>query len=359
MQDAFQKVEEEFFRLRGLFSVGRITAQEYDEALRHLQVHDAEGRVWMLGANSGRWYYTNSPQWVKGDPTHDPDAAAEQVIFSDRPDILQTDANHLLPESQPSPQTEEQEPEASGSARRLALGFFGIGLAFLLVAFGLFILLAPDNNLFSGARTEPTPTRIVPRVAADLTQNSDAGLPSIAATHTPTRAGANFGTPVPVTATPGLVIEPTSTEPALTVIPSITPDANPNSDAALEPRAALPPAVYVTNIRVAPNPPGRGNQVTFTASFYNTNRASVGMNWRIILMDPNRQGNNKDYGESPFAGITVPPGRTDFSITFVPVSGDGPCQTLQVAAARRHDDNSRDYLAATTGGRFTTAFTFC
>lgn len=358
MQDAFHQVEQEFFRLRGQFAVGRISAKEYDEALRHLQVRDAEGRVWMLGANSGRWYYTTSPQWVEGEPIHDPNAAAEQVVFSNRPSILQGDKDAQGPESDPMPQSGfplEDDPESSGSTRRLALVFFGIGIAFLLLALAFFILFAPNNNLFAGAATEPTPTRIVPRVAADVSQNNGAAQPT--ATRTPTRASASFGTPLPVTVTPGLVIEPTSTEPALTVIPTITPNANPNTLS--EPRVTLPPAVYITNIRVSPNPPGRNNTVTFTASFYNTNRESVGMNWRIILFNPNRQGNNKDYGESPFSGITVPPGRTDFSITFVPVTEGGACITLQALAARRRDDNSRDYLASTSGGPYSTNFTFC
>lgn len=358
MQDAFTRVEEEFFRLRGQFAVGRISAQEYDEALRHLQVRDAEGRVWMLGANSGRWYYTTSPQWIEGEPVHDPNAKVEQVVFSDRPSILQDPDNTPLPES--GPQTSADEPsedetESPGSTHRLALVFFAIGIIFLLIALAFFILFVPNNNLFAGAGPDTLPTRIVPPVSTEVAQYSMAEQSIAAATRTPTRAGAVMGTPIPFTATPGLVIEPTSTEAALTVIPTITPDLNPSANSG--PRVNLPPAVYITNIRVSPNPPGRGRPVTFTASFYNTNSDSVGMNWRIILLDPNRQGNNKDYGESPFTGITVPPGRTDFSITYMPVTG--PCTTLQVLAARRRDDNSRDYLSATTGGRFATLINFC
>ena len=63
-------------------------------------------------------------------------------------------------------------------------------------------------------------------------------------------------------------------------------DDNPDSDdnQSGEPRIdSLPPAVYITNIRVAPNPPPKRSPITFTASFYNTNRESVGMNWRIIF----------------------------------------------------------------------------
>jgi hypothetical protein len=374
MQDAFQQVEQEFFRLRGQFAVGRITPEEYDEALRHLQVRDAEGRVWMLGANSGRWYYSTSPQWVESEPIRDSQAAAEQVVFSNRPSVLEENQDTPPPVSEPIPQPDELvEEEAPGSTRRLALVFFGIGIAFLLVAFAFFILFAPNNNLFAGAVAEPTRTRIVPRSATRVAQNSDADLPTATATRTPTVATSSFGAAIPVTftPTPGLVIEPTSTEPALTVIPTVTPNANPGSNpnpnnpnedpnAPADPRIdALPPAVYITNIRVAPNPPPKRGPATFTASFYNTNRESVGMNWRIILLNPNRQGNNKDYGESPHAGITVPPGRTDFSITYVPVSEGAGCITLQAFAARRRDDGSRDFLLAPGGGRFNTSFTFC
>lgn len=355
MQDAFKEIEEQFLRLRGQFAVGLITAEEFDAALQELQVEDAEGRVWMIGANTGRWYYTKNPEWVEGDPVHpaaEPDepASVRNAIFTNEGSAMSDDA--ASPEAR-GPVHEislTEEPTDARSSRKAALVFLAIGVALLAVA-ALFIgVLNADNPLFASEGAS-LPTRIAPRIA-----ESDAFIPPTP-TPFPTRQAHVIATTVPVTATPALVIEPTSTAPVLTVIPTITPNRSPNKRAPSN--SSLPPAVYVTNLRVSPNPPRRAEQVTFTASFWNTNRESVGMNWRIILLDPNRQGRNKDYGESPFAGITVPPGRTEYSITFTPVNSGGPCTMLQAIPARRQDDNSRIFLMGTSGSPFSGFFTFC
>jgi hypothetical protein len=359
MQDQFDQAEQEFFRLRGLFAVGRLSAEEFDEALKHLQVRDEEGRVWMLGANTGRWYYSTLPEWVEGEPVHFSDHAGDMVIANEAiGEESPQDSSPQLVTSPPQDWDGEDEEETAGTRRRLALAFVGIALLFLMIAGVLFSVLNADNLLLASAEMAltPTPTRIAPR-AADALPTLAPQAPT--ATLAPTQVAAVAGTPIPVTVTPGLFIEPTSTEPALSVIPTIT--RNPrttleaDSDSASEAPSNrnLPPAVYVTNVRVSPNPPSRSGAVTFTASFWNTNRDGVGMNWRVVL----RSG-NQDFGESPFTGITIPPGRTDFSVTYAPLN-PGPCVPLQVYAVRRRDDNSREYLNGTNQGPFAKTFTFC
>jgi hypothetical protein len=232
----------------------------------------------------------------------------------------------------------------------------------------LFSLLNADTLLIASAEMglTPTATRIAPRAAEELPLPApptlSTGVPRTP-TLSPTQLAAAFATPVPDMITPVLVIEPTSTEPALTVIPTITPrpratgqagQAELEQELTEEPNnRTLPPAVYVTNIRTAPNPPPRSGPVTFTASFWNTNREGVGMNWRIVL-----RAGGQEWGESPYVGITIPPGRTDFSITYVPLN-PGPCVPLQVYAVRRNDDNSREYLNGTNQGAFARNIMFC
>ncbi len=356
MQDQFDQAEQEFFRLRGLFAVGRISAAEFDEALQHLQVTDEEGRVWMLGANTGRWYYTNSPQWVEGDPDNSSNDAGDVVISNERAGEPGYQAQDQPPQTLPD-LSEDDEAETADTRRRLALAFLGIALAFLAIAAILFGLLNSEGLALVSADTLPTatPTRIAPRAEMQPT------FAALVPTAGPTRTPVSYTTPVPITVAPGApVLEPTSTESALEVIPTITPNprtTNSASESELEPEPPtnrnLPPAVYVTNIRVSPNPPTRTGAVTFTTSFWNTNREGVGMNWRIVL----RSG-NQDFGESPFTGITIPPGRTDFSVTYAPLP-EGACVPLQVYAVRRRDDNSREYLYGTDQGPFSRTFTFC
>ncbi len=58
--DQFKRVEDEYFRLKGLLAAGRITPEQFEVALKELPFQDAEGRYWMIGADSGNgstfWY---------------------------------------------------------------------------------------------------------------------------------------------------------------------------------------------------------------------------------------------------------------------------------------------------------------
>lgn len=359
MQEQFRQVQEEYMRLREQFAAGFISAEEFDAALHNLQVEDGEGRVWMLGANTGRWYYATSPRWVEADPIDsangDTDVVQNAVFANETTTLL---ANGARLDSSRKFLFAHTEPDGwrnSSLVQTLGFGILGMVVALLLAAILFLTVFTPERALFAGADPNPTATRIVPRAAVVEIPATNTPTPPTA---TSTRRIETFRTPLPATATPALVIGRTSSDPVLTLIPSITPNLNPGRGRTAESNSSLPPAVYVTNIRVFPNPPPKRFPVTFTASFWNTNRESVPMNWRIILQDPNR-GGNRDYGESPFAGITVPPGRTEYSITFSPVNSRGPCVSLQVLAARRRDDNSRVFLLSTSGGPYAGYFTFC
>ena len=64
----FQQVEAEYYRLRGQLAGGRLTQQQFDAALRQLTIHDAQGRYWMVGAESGNWYVHDGSNWVEALP---------------------------------------------------------------------------------------------------------------------------------------------------------------------------------------------------------------------------------------------------------------------------------------------------
>ncbi|MBI4672568.1 MAG: hypothetical protein HY741_12995 [Chloroflexi bacterium] len=66
--EQFTKVEEEYFRLRGKLAAGRITREQFDAALKDLMVQDAQGRYWMLGADSGKWFVHDGQAWVEAQP---------------------------------------------------------------------------------------------------------------------------------------------------------------------------------------------------------------------------------------------------------------------------------------------------
>lgn len=66
--DAFQRAEDEYFRLKGQFATGRITREQFEVALKALMVQDTNGQYWMLGVDTGKWYVHQNGQWVEGTP---------------------------------------------------------------------------------------------------------------------------------------------------------------------------------------------------------------------------------------------------------------------------------------------------
>lgn len=66
--DQFSKAENEYFRLKGLLSAGRITKAQFEQSLRQLAIQDALGRQWILGVDDGKWYAHDGRSWVAADP---------------------------------------------------------------------------------------------------------------------------------------------------------------------------------------------------------------------------------------------------------------------------------------------------
>lgn len=67
------QMQARFFELKGKLAVGQISDQEFKHELEKLRFQDPHGRWWMIGAQSGRWYYYDGARWLLGDPP-DPNA---------------------------------------------------------------------------------------------------------------------------------------------------------------------------------------------------------------------------------------------------------------------------------------------
>ena len=68
MAKDFRDIEETFNRLKQKFRQGEISRREFIQELKKLQLQDSEGRFWMIGAQSGKWYYLDGKKWVRSDP---------------------------------------------------------------------------------------------------------------------------------------------------------------------------------------------------------------------------------------------------------------------------------------------------
>jgi hypothetical protein len=91
----------------------------------------------------------------------------------------------------------------------------------------------------------------------------------------------------------------------------------------------------------------------------NTTGGTQGYNWLILLYDPNKPGNNKGFGESPAQPISVPPGETQFSVTYVPVNGPGGCINLFMRAGWKISAFDKPIFPNTSGDPVTVYFDVC
>jgi len=68
MDDRFRDVKSDFERMTGRFRSGEISRREYIESLKQMRFKDEEGRFWMIGAQTGKWYYFDGTGWVQSSP---------------------------------------------------------------------------------------------------------------------------------------------------------------------------------------------------------------------------------------------------------------------------------------------------
>lgn len=64
----FREVEEKFNILSGRFKKGEIDSETMKKELKKMMVLDGEGRYWMLGGKTGKWYVYNGKEWNEDDP---------------------------------------------------------------------------------------------------------------------------------------------------------------------------------------------------------------------------------------------------------------------------------------------------
>jgi len=71
MSRSFKEVETSFQSLRRQFRKKEISRREFIDRLKKLRLRDSQGRFWMIGAQSGKWYFFDGRDWVPSDPPAD------------------------------------------------------------------------------------------------------------------------------------------------------------------------------------------------------------------------------------------------------------------------------------------------
>jgi hypothetical protein len=68
MDLTFKSVQETFSGLKAKFQAGGISRQEFIDEMKKLRLKDDTGRFWMIGAQSGKWYFFDGRDWVQAEP---------------------------------------------------------------------------------------------------------------------------------------------------------------------------------------------------------------------------------------------------------------------------------------------------
>ena len=76
MDNTFKDVIAAFDRLKAKFQNGEIARQEFIDEMKKLRIKDDQGRFWMIGAQTGKWYYFDGKDWVQDEPPSHKDKKA-------------------------------------------------------------------------------------------------------------------------------------------------------------------------------------------------------------------------------------------------------------------------------------------
>jgi ribosomal protein L40E len=76
MENTFNDVIEAFSTLKAKFQAGEISRQEFIDEMKKLRIRDDQGRFWMIGAQTGKWYYFDGKDWIQAEPPSQMDRKA-------------------------------------------------------------------------------------------------------------------------------------------------------------------------------------------------------------------------------------------------------------------------------------------
>ncbi|GEM_PF-4277856 len=119
-----------------------------------------------------------------------------------------------------------------------------------------------------------------------------------------------------------------------------------------------PPGLFVTNLRIDPDPPIRGADLQFTASFLNTATGDQNLRWSVLLYRAANPANS--FGETAAAMTTFPPGTREVRALGnwgIPLGG--PCEYMFARVTWLNQDNVEVPFTAPDGKVFEKGFTVC
>lgn len=78
----FKDIEEKYQELKLKLSTGEINSEELKKELKKMIILDQDGKYWMIGSKSGKWYVYNGTEWNESNP-YEEDLFKTQPVIKD------------------------------------------------------------------------------------------------------------------------------------------------------------------------------------------------------------------------------------------------------------------------------------
>jgi hypothetical protein len=116
--------------------------------------------------------------------------------------------------------------------------------------------------------------------------------------------------------------------------------------------------LYVTNLRIDPNPPVRGAELNFYATFANTASTIYNPRWVVYIYKADTP--NRTYGETSILQSTIAGGTGEIkALGFWKLPLGGPCDYFFARVASLDVNNKPVMYTSPDGAVFEKGFTVC
>jgi len=154
---SFQKTIASYKEIQTSHKAGELSTEDYHAALAKLVVQDDKGEYWMMGVESGEWYWYNGEDW---------DLRSAPLILPKE----EKDPQPATPAAQEPGQQEGSPPPATHRGRWGVIGLWLIGALFVL-GFGIYAVI--ELLSFSRGQTISQLSPLLPAAAEDSPDSID------------------------------------------------------------------------------------------------------------------------------------------------------------------------------------------
>jgi len=182
LTNSVEDIERRLYLLKEKFGAGAISAEQFELEVQKLQFRDHHGTTWMIGAQSGLWYYHNGKQWVQAEPP--------RVQPSSTPNVTTASGTRETGDPsavQPQFRPKQSQRQAKGSMQWLLFGCTGFVAVLLILA----VAFIGAVYLTSGDTGQPTATSALFIPVPDLPTPTATLAALVIGNPTPTLALAN------------------------------------------------------------------------------------------------------------------------------------------------------------------------